>query len=581
MAGLFLERVTATEPASLAAARSQFRAHGFADPTAFAVPGWQALHWPPMTGSVPTMLVRGDDRVVVAGTLVYDGLIGAAALARLLDTAALPSIDWSRIGGEFVAMVRQGGRNFLFCDYFASYQLFHDVEGSFFSTSFLAATACMPRLRFDRQGLYEYAFNAAAIGDDTVIDGLKTLGPDRMIELTPDGIRTHALRKDLPIATTDETLADRLVTHRDRLMATIEPFVQHYGDAMHCPLSGGLDSRLVLAALRAAGAAPSVYVYGPPGDTDVAIARQIGARQGFDVRWIDKAATVQLAPEAFAAQVEINFEQSDALPNFGNIFDNGGNLLAQQARHADGALAISGGCGEIFRNFFYLPDRPLSARDVARAFFARVSLADVTEVFDYRAFMARIADKIAVALDAEDIARPLARARIEQAYPRVRCRALFGREISLEGRVGAYAMPFIDHRMVAAALTLPMPLKRAGRFEAMLLNAIDPALAAEPSAYGHDFTGSPGRRHRLEEWSTRARPIWLREKSYAIQRRLKPMSDEHGGLLSSDYMGRVIDLDFPAMRRFFRIDRIGDSGLWRRIAALEYFAARMGARLEP
>lgn len=575
MAGLFLTRA----PALPDAARVQFAAHGFGAPTQIALPGWQALHWPPMLGGPQTLLERGEDSVAIAGTLVYDGLIGTAALERLLDTAQLPTIDWSRIGGEFAALVRQGGRTFLFCDYFASFQLFHDIEGSFFSTSFLAATDAMPRLRFDAQGLYEYAFNAAAIGDDTVIEGMKTLGPDRVIELMPDGIRTHALRKDLPAAITHEPLVDRIAKQRDRLMATIEPFARHYGDAVQCPLSGGLDSRLVLAALRNAGVSPQVYVYGPPGDPDVAIARQIGTRQGFDVRWIDKAASVQMAPEDFAAQVACNFQTADALPNFGNIFDNGGNDLAQAARHADGALAISGGCGEIFRNFFYLPDRPLSARDVARGFFARVSADDVTAAFDYRAFVARIADKIAVALDAEDADRPLARARIEQAYPRVRCRALFGREISLENRVGGYAMPFLDHRMVAEALTLPMALKRAGHFEAMLLNAIDPALAAEPSAYGHDFTGAPGRRHRLQEWSTCVRPIWLREKSYAIQRRLKPMGDEHGGLLSPEYMGRVIDLDMPVMRRFFHVDRITDSGLWRRIAALEYFAARMGSRL--
>ena len=32
-------------------------------------------------------------------------------------------------------------------------------------------------------------------------------------------------------------------------------------------------------------------------------------------------------------------------------------------------MAASGGCGEIFRNFFYLPDRRLSAAAVARTFF--------------------------------------------------------------------------------------------------------------------------------------------------------------------------------------------------------------------
>jgi hypothetical protein len=579
MSALFIHCANAKDRVPQVDTRRQFAAHGFGAPTDVTHPGWQASHWQSIHGGPPTLLVRGEDSVAIAGTFVYDGLIGTAALERLLDTARLPALDWSRIGGEFVALVRHSGRSFLFCDYFASFQLFHDVGGRFFSTSFLAAAGAMPRLRFDAQGLYEYAFNAAPIGDDTVIEGLKMLGPDRMIELTPTGIVAHVLRKDLPVAVTDEPRVERLAVKRDRLMATIEPFARHYGNAVHCPLSGGLDSRLVLAALRAAGVSPSIYVYGPPGDADVAIARQIGVRQGFDVQWIDKAASVQLAPDAFAAQVEANFQMADALPNFGNIFDNGGNLRAQLARHADGALAISGGCGEIFRDFFYLPDRPLSARDVARAFFARVSADDVTAAFDYRAFVARIAGKIATALDVDDYDRPLGRARIEQAYPRVRCRALFGREISLENRVGAYAMPFLDHRMVAEALTLPMALKRAGRFEAMLLAAIDPDLAAEPSSYGHDFTGPPGLRHRLEEWSTRVRPIWLREKSYALQRRLRPMGDEHGGLLSPDYMGRVIDLDMPVMRRFFHVDRITDSGLWRRIAALEYFAAKMGSRL--
>jgi len=34
-----------------------------------------------------------------------------------------------------------------------------------------------------------------------------------------------------------------------------------------------------------------------------------------------------------------------------------------------------------------------------------------------------------------------------------------------------------------------------------------------------------------------------------------------------------------AMRRFFRMDAITDSGLWRRIANLEYLAAKLGSKL--
>ena len=74
------------------------------------------------------------------------------------------------------------------------------------------------------------------------------------------------------------------------------------------------------------------------------------------------------------------------------------------------------------------------------------------------------------------------------------------------------------------------------------------------------------RRHRFSEWSSRIRPAWVRQKSYAIQRRLRPMADEHGGIFSDDYLGRVIDLGYPAMRRFFRMESITDSSVWRRIA---------------
>ena len=173
----------------------------------------------------------------------------------------------------------------------------------------------------------------------------------------------------------------------------------------------------------------------------------------------------------------------------------------------------------------------------------------------------------------------LPRPLVEQIYPRIRCRALFGREISIEARCGAYLMPFLDQNVVAEAMKLPLGLKNAGRFEAMLLNAIDPALARLPSAYGHDFAGPPNAKHRFAEWSTRARPVALRQRSYALRRRMGPVADEQGGLLSDDFMGRVVDLDYPIMRRFFRTDRIADSGMMRRIANLEYLAGRLGSKL--
>ncbi|PSJ38777.1 asparagine synthase (glutamine-hydrolyzing) [Allosphingosinicella deserti] len=580
MAGLFV--VHASDPgfaaARIAGARVQFARHGFAEPVERAVGGWRLLHAPHIIGGPESVFERGDDLVAIAGTFSCDGTFGRPALEALLGMD-LPRLDWGRIGGQFVALVRRGGRTFLFTDYFAAFQLFRDADGRFFSTSFLAAAEALPRLHFHAQAVYEMAFNVVPVGDDTVFAELKTVGPGTMIELGDGGAAPHALSKPLPDAPTILPIGDRIAAHRERLEAIVGAHVAAFGNDVCCPLSGGLDSRLLLASLRAAGSRPHVYVYGRKGSDDVEIALAIGAADGFAVEWVDKSAQPQPDPDAFPERVERNFQDYDGLPVYGEIFESGANAAARDARHPGGALSASGGCGEIFRNFFYLPDSPARAATIARTFFARYDRRDLTNAFEEGDFLRAVEDKILAALGRDGDRGPLPRPLIEQIYPRIRCRSFFGREISLEGRHGPYLMPFLDHQVVAGAMTLPMALKHAGRFEAMLLTAIDPVLARYPSAYGHHFAEAPGLRHRVSEWTTRVRPAWLRQRSYALQRRLQRGWAGASGLMARAFLGRVIDLDYPAMRRFFRIEQVQDQGMLMRIANLEYLAKRLGSRV--
>ncbi|TFI59031.1 hypothetical protein E2493_07215 [Sphingomonas parva] len=581
MGALFVVRTSdpGFAASALAGARDQFARHGLAAPAERAVPGWRVLHAPHVLGGPETFLEQGEDFVAVAGTLTCDGRIGRPALAALLSMDLSHGPDWARLGGQFAALVHRRGRTFLFTDYFAAFQLFRDDDARLFSTSFLAAAGALPTLSFDAQAVYEMAFNVVPIGDDTVFNELKLLGPEAMVELGRDAAHVHPLAKPLPDAPVETAESGRIEAHRDRLSAVVQAHSEPFGDRICCPLSGGLDSRLVLAALRAAGRKPNVYVYGRPGSEDVDIALRIGASQGFEVEWVDKGAFRRLLPDAFPEQVERNFQDYDGLPVYGEIFESGANAAARDARHPGGALSASGGCGEIYRNFFYLPDRPAPAAAIARTFFARYDRRDLTEAFGEAGFLRAVEDKILAALGRPGDRGALPRPLIEQIYPRVRCRSFFGREISLEGRHGPYLMPFLDHRVVAEAMTLPMRMKHAGRFEAKLLAAIDPDLARLPSAYGHHFAEPPGARHLFSEWSSRIRPAWLRQKSYALQRRLRRAAPQRSGYLADDFLGRVIDLDFPAMRRFFRIGNVADDGMLMRIANLEYLAARLGSRV--
>lgn len=560
------------------AAERCFRQQGFSLFEPLSLSGWNGFHVAPVHGGPACFLRRGDDFVAVAGTLVFDGKIGTPALDALLTAFRFPFADWDRIAGQFALLIRKEGANFLLTDYFGVFQLFHDPDRTLFSTSFLAAAHSLDRLTFHPQGVYEFVLNDFPAGDDTVVDQLKRLGPDRQLRVG-ETVSEVACSKPLPTQISQLPLEERITDHADRLRSLTAVYVEQFGNRIQCPLSGGLDSRLALALLRDAGARPHVYVYGEKGEPDVDVPRAIARAEGFDLEVFDKNTFAAPDPDEFPAIVARNFHETDALVVNGGLFDNGGNAHARHARQIGGQLAVSGGCGEVLRNFFYLPDRPLRARDVAAAFFAPILSRDVTERFDAGAFVNALERKALDALERPGDRGRLPRAMIEQLYPRMRCRAFFGREISLVGRHGAYFMPFLDHKLAEHAVRIPLPLKNAGRFESALLAHIDPALAGHGSAYGYPLDRPPSMAHRFSEFSTRARPVWLRRRSYALRRRLGRVVDEHGGLLSPAYLGRVIDLEYPAMRRYFDVDRVADPGRIRRIATLEYLATHLGSRL--
>lgn len=581
MGGFYLCRLTEGGDAGgdrLAIAKAQFHAHGFSRLTPIRTASHAGFHAEPIHGGPACYHAEGDDFVAVAGTFIHRDKIGAPALKALLDGFSFPFTDWENTTGQFAALVHKTGKTYVFTDFFGAFQTFHDEGWDIVSTSFLAAAKSLDRIAFDRQGVYEFAFNVVPTGDDTVLAELKRLGPDAQVELGR-GVRRERVSKPLPDKISSAPIEKRIAAQAGLLRGVTRIYAQAFGDKVQCPLSGGLDSRLALALLRDAGVNPHVYVYGHAGDGDVEVARAIASAEGFRFEAFEKAAYAKISPDDFAAIVERNFHETDALVTDGGLFDNGGNAFARHRRQEGGQLAVSGGCGEVYRNFFYLPDRSMTAREVMQAFFARYTLADTTDAFDPALFIDRLEAKALVALERPHHTGALSRPVIEQLYPRMRCRAFFGREISLVGRHGAYFMPFYDHRVVEGALQLPIGLKNAGRFEAALLTHIHPRLAHYMSDYGYSFDAEPTLSHRMSELGTRIRPPWMRQRSYAVRRRLGPIGDEHGGLLTPAFLGRVLDLHFPHMQQFFRIENVTDSGLYRRIATLEYLAQNLERQL--
>jgi len=111
-------------------------------------------------------------------------------------------------------------------------------------------------------------------------------------------------------------------------------------------VSGGYDSRLVLAFLIYAGICHKLYVYGKNDSDDVIIAKLISDILGIKLEHIDKDETSWLSVNEYSHNQKAVFYQMDGLSQYGFIC-NPVEIQTRKTRYSGGVLGFNGGCGEI------------------------------------------------------------------------------------------------------------------------------------------------------------------------------------------------------------------------------------------
>lgn len=518
----------------------------------------------------PNIHEAGGDFVAAVGTLFYDGRHGRQALAKLLADARAGAIDERKLLGAYAVIIGLGGRLGLFIDALGNYKVYRSDDGEIWSNSLLACIAALDQPRFDVQAVYEYVFQGATYGGASLIDGISIIGPDHRHVLAPDLIMEkrrpppHMALRKLP-----------LEEHLEAALGTLRPFfkviAQAYGDRIDTALSGGYDSRLTLALLREQGVMPRIHVYGRPDDPDVRVAKAIAAGEGFTLKHEDKQGLGDNSPEGVAAAVAAQFQAFDGWPPDG-IIGNGSDFATRTLRTAGGVLALNGGGGEIFRNFFYLPDRAFTTHDLVCTFYSQFDPRVATLRFNEARYRDVMAEKIGAIFGTHGTR--LSRAEVEFVYPGFRGRFWTGFNTTLNNHLGPALTPFFERSVVEQALTLPLALKNHGIFEAALIAAIDPKLAAYPSAYGHSFIASPPLGRRLADWLTYIRPPQLRRLSYRVKNRARKRMLPR--IMQPEFRSHYLPDGFPVMESYFRMDLVADPEQMGRIMTLEYLARQCG-----
>ena len=249
-------------------------------------------------------------------------------------------------------------------------------------------------------------------------------------------------------------------------------------------LSGGLDSRLLLALSLGAGMPPQTHVFGDDSDPDVQISKRIAGKLGLDQRHLSPS-----LPTADACIHELRAHAAEVagiVPASQSI-----KLLPYAHLHEAGCLVQDGGFGEIARRQFMnrvvrRAPKSLLSRD-AQTVLPLVS-APKLSIFSNDALkimrdgaLSQLAEALAGmpeigGVDAAEYADHLA--------VRTRLPWYFGIEQArMDGKV-RNLMPYAQPDVLSAVVNLPLKARRRGRAVKRILRRNAPALARIPLVKG-------------------------------------------------------------------------------------------------
>jgi hypothetical protein len=521
------------------------------------------------SGSAALTHYPNGDFIFVCGTCLSDRGIGAAAAAGLYDGGDEPM-------GHYAAVFNKSGRTEIRLDRFGGYHLFYNLDVGIVSSSFYAICSVLRRLTLSHQSACEYVFNGVVSGNETLFREVALAPVQATIVVGSGGL--EVVRPPLRVTRVfnSEGRAASLNHSIELLDRYFAVATQSFGDRVNCALSGGYDSRLILACLRRHGAKPRVHVYGSRPEKDVRFAREIARRECFPLDVIDKSERPIIPPAAFVEAARQNFLAADGY-HYAGIFHNGAEIEESARRVRGNAIAFNGGGGEIFRNFFYLLDRNYTIREILWSFYSQFDPVTCTAAFDGASYYDGLEKKVMDLLGSAE--RQLPRPTVEWLYHSFRCRAWDGKVDSIASRYGYTAMPYLERSITEHASGLRLAWKNHGAYEAELIRRIDSRLAGYPSIYGHDFSGPPPRSRRVADYATYLRPPWLRRYTYRL-RYMYRKSDDWPGYLASSYRDAVLPDGAVALGRLFRLSRVRDKDQFARIVSLEYALRWFGSRVK-
>lgn len=415
------------------------------------------------------------------GTYIYKSKAGREALDAIFHDFSFEKEFSGILQGDFAIIIFRDGNLIIFNSSEGLYRIYNSSDHTIFSSSILPLVKLSDDLVISKQEFFEYVLTGAHFGDKTIFKGIELLDSGKNYQLSPD-IRISSKPEIKYISPfRDSDLEEIVFEVKETLSKYFRTIGKIFEDNIVIPLTGGFDTRLVYAMLKAEKIMPDhAFVLKKDNHPDIEIAELIAAADDIKLDILPNDFP-DFTQDSTLSQLKRQFFLYDGL-GIGGIFQffSGMDVWDQLDYRL---LLLDGGGGEIYRNIHNLPDAEISLNKYIEKVLHKKDFSLFTDQYNNKEYLEQVRIKIINSIQQSVISRQ----NMEIIFPFFYQKYWMGQINSLANQFSYYLTPFSDHIIALQSVEIPVKYKNKGYFEALLIRYSDENLARVPTNYGISF----------------------------------------------------------------------------------------------
>ena len=472
-----------------------FAEMGFSTPTFFEFGSWGIYTYSKMVDAFPNFVSINDCTLISAGTPVYKGLTYADSHTAILQDLLSDSFDFDQLIGQYTILFCHGDNIEILCDPLGSKHLFTDKAYSMISSHMLPICQCFDGdLHINRKAFYEKFLTGIIMPPNTLFDEIVQIDKKTAEHISQDNagirfIRTAGMQQPVSNAKGfDESIAEQA----DTLHRYFEQLCNPGKDGIDIGLSGGYDSRLVLACLHKFHKG-KIHLHSHSTENvhqkDLTIAKQMADYIGTPLHTV---ATKKLKNSDHIDDVlhrsilYFDGRSSFSIGGCGEVY-----TASYRKESTEGTqFTLTGVGGELYRNVFDIGYRNIRFDHFLekKVFSQSFRKAIPNELYDE--LKKDIINSVSERLDIDQNNK-----QSKMVAHRYYCEIMMpdgqGNALDAYNQVSCCIAPFLEPKIISKGYTAIPFHHSGGEYEGQLINHIDSGLSALPSSYGYPIRKRP------------------------------------------------------------------------------------------